>query len=65
MRWVGYVACIIGKIGVLLVLVGKRPVGRPRRRWEDDIKMDLQEVGFGRAWTGSSWLRLGTRAGHL
>ena len=35
--------------GVHMVLVGKpegtRPLGRPRRRWEDDIKMDLQEVG--------------------
>ena len=29
---------------------GKRPVGRPRRRWEDDIKMDLQEVGGGGDW---------------
>ena len=27
---------------------GKRPLGRPRRRWEDNIKMDLQEVGMGR-----------------
>ena len=37
--------------GVHRVLVGKpegkRPLGRPRRRWEDDIKMDLQEVGWG------------------
>ena len=37
--------------GVYRVLVGKpegkRPLGRPRRRWEDDIKKDLQEVGFG------------------
>jgi len=34
---------------------GKRPMGRPRRRWEDDIKMDLQEVGgdFG------DWMELG------
>ena len=37
--------------GVYMVLVGKpegkRPLGRPRRRWEDNIKMDLQEVGCG------------------
>jgi hypothetical protein len=37
--------------GVYRVLVGKpegkRPLGRPRRRWEDNIKMDLQDVGFG------------------
>jgi hypothetical protein len=44
-------------------LVGKpeerRPLGRPRRRWEDNIKMDLREVGWG-AWTGSIWLRIRT-----
>ena len=44
--------------------VGKRPMGRPRPRWEDDNKMDLQEVGCG-VWTGSSWLRIGTGGGHL
>jgi len=45
---------------------GKRPLGRPRRRWEDNIKMDLQEVGCGEGvWTGSSWLRIGTGGGHL
>jgi hypothetical protein len=38
---------------------GKRPLGRPRRRWENNIKMDLQEVGWG-AWTGLIWLRIGT-----
>jgi hypothetical protein len=38
---------------------GRRPLGRPRRRWEDNIKMDLQEVGWG-AWTGFIWLRIGT-----
>jgi hypothetical protein len=45
--------------GVYRVLVGKpekkRPLGRPRRRWEDNIKMDLQEVG-GVVGTGWSWL---------
>ena len=35
-------------------LVGKRPLGRPRRRWEDNIKMDLQEVGCG----GMDWIEL-------
>ena len=40
---------------VLLVKTeGKRPVGRPRRRWEDNIKMDLQEVGCG----GMDWIDL-------
>jgi hypothetical protein len=38
---------------------GRRPLGRPRRRCEDNIKMDLREVGWG-AWTGSIWLRTGT-----
>ena len=33
---------------------GKRPLGRPRRRWEDNIKMDLQEVGCG----GLDWIEL-------
>jgi hypothetical protein len=48
------------------ILVGKpeekRPMGRPMRRWEDGIKMDLQEVGCG-AWIGLSWLRIGQVAG--
>ena len=41
---------------------GKRPLGRPRYRWEDNIKMDLQEV---RVWTGSIWHRIGTGGGQL
>jgi hypothetical protein len=49
MRWVGHVARMGEGRGVYRVLVGKpgrkRPLGRPRRRWEDNIKMDLQEVG--------------------
>jgi hypothetical protein len=36
---------------------GRRPLGRPRRRWEDNIKMDLRELDGG-AWTGSIWLRI-------
>ena len=51
MRWAGRVARMEEGRGVHKVLVGKpegkRPVGRPRRRWEDNIKMDLQEVGKG------------------
>jgi hypothetical protein len=43
---------------------GRRPLGRPRRRWEDNIKMDLQEVGW-EAWTGLIWLRIGTGGGLL
>jgi len=64
MRWAGHVACVRERRGVYRVLVGKpeekRPLGRPRRRWEDNIKMDLQGV-----WTGLSWLRIGTGGGHL
>jgi hypothetical protein len=41
----------------------KSPLGRPKRRWEDNIKMDLEEVGCG-VWTGSSWLRMATGGGH-
>jgi hypothetical protein len=49
MRWVGHVTCTRKRIGIYRVLVGKpegmRPFGIPRHRWEDNIKMDLQEVG--------------------
>jgi hypothetical protein len=52
MRWAGHVAHMGAEKGVHRVLVGKpegkRPLGRPRCRWEDNIKMDLQEVGGGR-----------------
>ena len=55
--------------GVYRVLVGKlegkRPLGRPRRRWEDNIKVGLQEVVEGFMGTGWSWLRIGTGGGHL
>jgi hypothetical protein len=43
---------------------GRRPLERPRRRWEDNVKMDLQEVGWG-AWTGLIWLRIGAGGGLL
>jgi hypothetical protein len=43
---------------------GRRPLGRPRRRWEDNIKVDLREVGWG-AQTGLIWLRIGTGGGLL
>jgi hypothetical protein len=42
---------------------GRTPLGRPRRRWEDNIKMDLRE-GWG-AQTGLIWLRIGTDGGLL
>jgi hypothetical protein len=43
-------------------LDGKKPLGRPRRRWKGNIKMDLQEVGWG-TWTGLICLRIGQVAG--
>ena len=53
--------------GVHRFLVGKpggnRPLGRPRRRWEDNIKMGLQEVGG--VETGWSWPRIVTGGGHF
>jgi hypothetical protein len=58
MWWVGHVARIGEGRGVYRVLVGrpegKRPLTRPRRRWEDNIKMDLGEMGI----DGSNWIRL-------
>jgi hypothetical protein len=43
---------------------GKRPLGRHRLRWEGNIKMDLQEVGWG-AWSGLFWLRIRKGGGLL
>ena len=66
MRWAGHVARMGERRGIYRVLLGKpegkRQLGKARRRLEDNIKMDLQEVGV---WTGSSWLRIGTGGGHL
>jgi hypothetical protein len=60
MRWAGHVAHIEERGGIYRVLVGTpegmRPPGKPKHRWKDNIKMDLQKVGCG-VWTGSSWLR--------
>jgi len=68
MRWAGHVAHMWKYRGVYKLLMGKpegkRQLGRPRYRWEDNIKMDLQEVGCG-VWTGLIWLRIGTGGGHL
>jgi len=51
MRWVGHVALMGERRGIYRILVGKperkRPLGRPRCRWEDNIETDLQEVGCG------------------
>ena len=55
MRWAGHVARMGDEVYRVLVgkLEGKRPLGRPRRRWVDNIRVDLQEVGCGyRDWIG-------------
>jgi hypothetical protein len=58
MRWEEHVAQMGEGRGMYRVLVGKpegkKPLGRPRRRWEDNIKMDLREVGCG----GMDWIGL-------
>jgi len=59
MRWAGHVARMGEERGVCRVLVGKpagrRPLGRPRRRWVDNVRMDLQEVGCGyMVWIGQA-----------
>jgi hypothetical protein len=58
MRWAGHLARMGEDRGVHRVLVGKpegkRPLERPRRRWEDNIKVDLQQVGGGRG----DWMQL-------
>ena len=68
MGWAGHVARKGEGRGVHRILVGKpegkRQLRRPRRRWEYNIKMDLQEVR-GVVRTGWSWLRIGTGGGHL
>jgi hypothetical protein len=67
-RWAGHMARMGERRVAYRVLVerseGRRPLGRPRRRWENNIKIDLQEVGWG-AWTGMIWLRIGTGGGLL
>ena len=50
LRWAGHVARMEEGRSVFRVLtdkpIGKRPLGRPRRRWEDNIRMDLEEIGI-------------------
>jgi hypothetical protein len=68
MGWAGHVARMGEGRNVYKVLLGnpevKRPLERPRRRWEDGIKMDLGEIGWG-VRSGFSWLRIGTVGGLL
>jgi hypothetical protein len=57
----------MGRRGIYIYMIlvgkpeGKRPLGRPRSRWEDNIRMGLREMG----WTGFTWLRIGTIRGPL
>ena len=66
MRWAGHVVHMGEERGMCRVFVGKpegkRPLGRPRRRWVDNIRMDFQDVGMG---TGLGWPRIGTGGGRL
>jgi len=68
MRWVGHVVCMGERTGIYRVLVGKpeakRRLGRPRHRWEDNIKMIFRKWDVG-VWTGLSWLKIGIGGGHL
>jgi hypothetical protein len=68
MRWTKHAARMGERRGVYRILVGipegRRSLGRPRRRWEDNINIYLQEVGWG-AWTGLIWLNIGTGGGLL
>jgi hypothetical protein len=68
MRWVGHVERMGEGRNVYRVLVGKSegksPLGRPRRRLEDGIKMEFREISWG-VWRGFSWLRTGTVGGLL
>jgi hypothetical protein len=64
MRWAGHVARMWEERGVYRVLVrrpeGKRPLGRPRRKWEDNIKLDLREIGI----DGANWILLAQDRGQ-
>jgi hypothetical protein len=66
MRWAGHVESMRGGRNVCRVLVGKperkTPLGRPRRRWEDGLKVDLREIGWG-VWSEFTWLMRGTVVG--
>ena len=68
MRWAGHVARMGEGRGVYRVLVGKpegnRPLGRPRRRWEDKLRWIFRKWE-GVVRTGWSWLRIGRGGGHL
>jgi hypothetical protein len=64
MKWAGHVARIGPKRNAYRILVGKpegrRPLGRPRRRYVDNIKMDLRGIG----WDGMGWIDLAQDRGQ-
>jgi hypothetical protein len=64
MRWVGHVARMGEKGNAYRIFVGKpegkRPLGRPRRTWMDNIKMDLREIG----WDGVDWIDMAQDRDH-
>jgi hypothetical protein len=68
MRWAGHVARMAEGRNVYRVLVGKsegkRPLERPRRKWEDGIKMEFREIVWA-VWSRFTWLRIGTVCGLL
>ena len=68
MRWAGHVACMVEERGVYRVLVGKpegkRPLGRPRRRWVGNIRWISRRWDVG-IWTGLGWPRIETGGGRL
>jgi hypothetical protein len=61
MKWAGHVASMGEMINVYKILdrksSGKTPLGRSRRRWEDNVRLELREIGW-KAWTGLIWLRI-------
>jgi hypothetical protein len=70
MRWAGHVARMEEKRNTYRILVRKperrRPLGRPRRRWVDNIKMNFREIGWdGMDWIGLIWLKIDTSGGLL
>jgi hypothetical protein len=68
MRWAGHVARMGEERKMYKILAvkpkGKAPLGRPRRRWQDGIRMDLRGDWLG-VWIGFDWLRIGTKCGLL
>jgi hypothetical protein len=69
MRWAGHMACMGEERKVYKVLVGKpegkRLLRRLRHGWDDGIRVDLGEIGWGGVWNGFSWLRIGAGGGLL